>query len=692
MSKEKLYKTLTDLGLKKTEAKIYFYLAKKGPKKGKEITNSLEITKQRLYPILKNLQSRGIINATLDRPAKFMAIPFEKLLDLFAKTKIEEAKIIKQNTGKLLSDWQLISRFEFQTNSSKFTIIKGKKFVYSKIQQMIEETRNQFSAILNLSELLRAEQFGVLDIIQKHPNKDEINFRIITDIPKSYLQAVKKLLKTLNAQIKLKGRNSDIGLSLFPRIIIRDNQEILYFISSQTKEREDQNDFEAILTDCISLVKPFSSLFEELWKNSSDIQQKILEIETGISPQRTLIIEKPDIALAKYNEAIKNAHKNIIMITSSKEILLYREKPSLLKELTKTGVKIKIMAPISRENLKASLDLLEFCEVRHIPHEYMKTIIIDGKHLFQFRIPEIMDSDKFIESAMETLYSNDFGYIEKTRNMLLDIWKKSVIPSAVTAGSILEQHLPISGQLISKNSKEKLVDLIYTSGQYYRKPKTNKTKEKDVISKIEACKKSIKSVHNKNTVLFGSMAYALIRPHNNFNYPDMLIIACNIDEKSTLGAENALLIALEMMSPLSGFKKYVAVSIIGDNPKASNGWKSDLAGLPAANNYHLFKRDELHMQTLGNTFLVGWTRPIPLLSNQKPLSPSALLFETTGKIQSRSYEITLTSGLNQKQLFNYSDAFVTFIHQKTKYQAPSTDGLFLREVYMENTLNAHNQS
>jgi sugar-specific transcriptional regulator TrmB len=682
VSQEEILKILRNLGLKKTEAKTYFYLAKRGPKKANEITKALKITKQRLYPILKNLQNKAIVNSTLNRPAKFYAIPFEKVLDLFAKAKFEEAKIIQQNKDKLLSDWGSIRLPKDKDVSAKFAIIKGRNYVYSKIQQMIEETTTQFSVLSDLSGLLRAEQFGVLDTIKSHPLKSDIEFRVITEVSKNHLGIMKELLDSLDSCIMVKGRDADIGLPLFPRMIIRDNQEILYFISSQTKETEDHHDFEAILTDCISLVKPFSSLFEELWKNSSDIQQKILEIETGISPQRTLIIEKPDIALAKYNEALKNAHKNIIMITSSKEILLYKKNPSLLRGLTKTGVKIKIMAPISRENLKACLDLLEFCEVRHIPNEYIKTIIIDGKHLFQFKIPEIVEKDKFMESAMETVYSNDFEYVEKTKKMLLDIWEKSVIPSAVTAGSILEQHLSSSGQLISKNSKEKLVDLIYTSGHFYKTQKTNKTKEKDVISKIEAYKKSAKSVDNQNIVLCGAIAYALIRPHNNSNYPDMLIMAYDIDEKSTLGAENALVIALEMKK-ISGLKVYIPVTIIGDNPNATNGWKRDLAGLPARNNYHLFKRDELHIQTLGNTFFVGWTKPIPLLSNQKPLPPSVLLLEATGKIQSRSYEMILTSGLNQKQSFNYSDASVTFIHQKTKYQGPSTDGTFVKDIYME---------
>ena len=108
MRQEEILKTLRNLGLKKTEAKIYFYLAKRGPKKANEITKALKITKQRLYPILKNLQNKTIVNTTLNRPAKFYAIPFGKVLDLFAKAKFEEAKIIQQNKGKLLSDWESI--------------------------------------------------------------------------------------------------------------------------------------------------------------------------------------------------------------------------------------------------------------------------------------------------------------------------------------------------------------------------------------------------------------------------------------------------------------------------------------------------------------------------------------------------------------------------------------------------------
>jgi hypothetical protein len=70
------------------------------------------------------------------------------------------------------------------------------------------------------------------------------------------------------------------------------------------------------------------------------------------------------------------------------------------------------------------------------------------------------------------------------------------------------------------------------------------------------------------------------------------------------------------MKAVSGLKYYVPVTVVGDNPKATNSWKRSLAGLPARNNYHLFKRDELQIQTFGNVFFVGWSKPIPLLSTK----------------------------------------------------------------------------
>ena len=89
-----------DLGLKKLDAKVYIMLSKKGPQRAKEIARLLKVRKQQLYPSLKNLQSKSLVTSTLEHPARFAAVKFDKALDLLAKVKIEEAKMIQQKIEK----------------------------------------------------------------------------------------------------------------------------------------------------------------------------------------------------------------------------------------------------------------------------------------------------------------------------------------------------------------------------------------------------------------------------------------------------------------------------------------------------------------------------------------------------------------------------------------------------------------
>ncbi|PVX26469.1 MAG: hypothetical protein CW716_05875 [Candidatus Bathyarchaeum sp.] len=688
MSKEKMLITLTDLGLKKTEAKIYFYLAKEGPKKSKEITAALGITKQRFYPIIRGLQNKGIVSATLDRPAKFVAIPFDKLLDLFAKTKMEDAKTIKQNTGKLIADWQSISLSGLKTSLPKFAIIKGKKYVYSKIQQMIQETTNQFSVISNLSELFRAEQFGVLDSILNHPKKLQINFRLITEIPKHQLSAIKRFLEDVNPELKLKSRNADIGLSPFPKMVLRDNKEVLYFLSPRTGDLEVQNGYVCLFTNATSIADLLSSVFEEIWRNSTDINQKIRELETGVSPQRTEIIEDENLAITKFNEILQTAKEEIVMVTSSEDILSYWHDSSCLKKLTSNGVAVKIMAPISRENLRACLQLADFCEVRHVPNDYLKTITIDGKHFFQFNLKHAIKSQGSLGTYERTLYSNDLEYVQKTNKMLFELWKNSVVPTSSTVEAIIKKQASMSEDLFERGrklKKYKFIDRLSTVSELTTIADKAKITEQDVRDKILSYKTSSTRRNSDVITACATTGHALIHPHTNFDYPKLLLSVYKIDKESTFGAEDAIILHSWLNTPI-GYC-YVPVAVAANNPKASHVWFARFKGSPvtANNNYNLFKKSELQIQFHGKTLFVAWTKPISLLSNQDPLPPSVLILEGTGQTKTRAYDVLQHNGVKDINQLNYCDAYITFIHQETKYQGPATDGLLAKDVYVETT-------
>jgi hypothetical protein len=76
---------------------------------------------------------------------------------------------------------------------------------------------------------VRAEQFGVLDAAYRYPRKNELEFRFLTDVNQQNLKAIKLLKPKLKSTLNVKARNPDLGLASFPRMVIRDNEEILFF-------------------------------------------------------------------------------------------------------------------------------------------------------------------------------------------------------------------------------------------------------------------------------------------------------------------------------------------------------------------------------------------------------------------------------------------------------------------------------
>ena len=243
MSQDQVLKMLANLGFDPLDAKVYVYLAKKGMQKASEIRKATKLTKQQLYPSLKRLQSKGIVSSTIEHPARFSAMPFEKVLDLFIKAKIEETKRLRQSKAEILSNWQNLKIEDGK--SEKFTVIEGRSYIYSKIQQMIQETRDHVLTITTIPTLAQADQRDIFDASYNNPAKSKIKFRFLAELSEENIHIMKALLKeTAKSTLDIEGRNPDLGLTLFPQMLVRDEEEALFFTKPRTEtsiiEKDDE--------------------------------------------------------------------------------------------------------------------------------------------------------------------------------------------------------------------------------------------------------------------------------------------------------------------------------------------------------------------------------------------------------------------------------------------------------------------
>jgi sugar-specific transcriptional regulator TrmB len=117
MSLKGFLDTLSELGLRHSDSKVYIYLAKKGPHSARDVCKEMKLAKQQVYPCLKNLQKKGIVQATLKRPALFTASPLETVLGLLVNQKTREARDAEKHRSYILSAWQAM-KADFEHSGS----------------------------------------------------------------------------------------------------------------------------------------------------------------------------------------------------------------------------------------------------------------------------------------------------------------------------------------------------------------------------------------------------------------------------------------------------------------------------------------------------------------------------------------------------------------------------------------------
>jgi pimeloyl-ACP methyl ester carboxylesterase len=252
---------------------------------------------------------------------RFSSVPFEEILDDNIRRKKEETALLQEAKDDLLNDWNKIHESIIQPDVGKFFIIEENRKICSKISKMILKTKTKFSAIQSIPDLVRIEQYGIFDAIYDHPKKTKVKFKFLTELSQRDLKTIKLLTKKLETGFDLNARNPSTDFSLLPRMVTRDNAEVLFFVTPNTDRGTIKNNETCIYTNNQSLVQSLTGIFEELWKDSIDVNKRILEIETVKIPEVPILLS-----------AAKKSRKNWLVIET---IQYYLQALELMKDYKK---------------------------------------------------------------------------------------------------------------------------------------------------------------------------------------------------------------------------------------------------------------------------------------------------------------------------------------------------------------------
>jgi len=267
---EEIVNQLVEYGLSKNEAKVVTFLAKRGAEKASVAARALRLNRTETYRTLRNLQRRGLIEASLEEPVRFQAAPFSQCLEILLTERKSKLAVLEERTAVLERAFETLSVETAAPAFERFQVLEGRTRIGQKLLFMCENSKLQIDLMMGSSDLAGGSArvgLNTLSTLAKRGRK----IRIITNIDSGSV----RLVEPLQAMIAFR----HLGLTQRPvlRASIIDDTEALLGMASD----ERGSDQVALWIFSRSFVRSLHTYFNEIWSSATPALARLETIKAG---------------------------------------------------------------------------------------------------------------------------------------------------------------------------------------------------------------------------------------------------------------------------------------------------------------------------------------------------------------------------------------------------------------------------
>ncbi|MCB2171815.1 MarR family transcriptional regulator [archaeon] len=245
---------LSRFKLNKNEVRVYLYLARFGAHKAQSIAEALGVHRTEAYKILRRLEEQGLITRVMERPMKFLAVPFATVLDNLIEERRQKVYQMEQHKAELLKMWASLPEPE-SVNKRKetFQVLEGKKHISVRLSELLENAESEFHMIISDENLIWLYNTPFLDNVQDKSEEKGITTRLMTN----YSPTSSYVLEEMEIG---EGDFAYLKKEKIPGFFMNDKGEMILFMGN------DQNNVTGMWTNYETLVESYRILFSLLWK------------------------------------------------------------------------------------------------------------------------------------------------------------------------------------------------------------------------------------------------------------------------------------------------------------------------------------------------------------------------------------------------------------------------------------------
>jgi len=277
---DRLIKTLQNYGMNEEESQVYVHLLIQGPDGAGAIAKRLGINRVKAYRILKRLERRGVVEAILGRPVRYLAMPLEETVNKFIEDEKKRIRLMEAEKKKLLEAYEKIIEKQPQIVEPKFRILHGRRSVFNFLSGMFERSEKEIALMTTVNDLYRFA-YVELDEILRRKAQNGVKVRILTEtnektirIIENYLGFAEVFHRNLPGAIRFITVD---GKEAFTSVLMDDS-------ISLTTEKDS-----GLWTDSADYVEAMNRFFEDFWSRGADAAMRIKELKLLLKIRRSLM-------------------------------------------------------------------------------------------------------------------------------------------------------------------------------------------------------------------------------------------------------------------------------------------------------------------------------------------------------------------------------------------------------------------
>jgi len=271
---EEIVDQLIEYGLSNNEAKVVTFLAKRGAERASVAARALRLNRTETYRTLRNLQRRGLIEASLEQPVRFQTAPFSRCLEILLTERKNKLAALQERTAVLERSFETLSVETGAPAFERFQVLEGRARIGQRLLFMCENSKLQIDLIMGSSDLAGGSGHAVLETLSMLAKRGR-KIRIITNIGSGAVRFV-ELFQTLIAF-----RHLDLTRRPVVRVSIIDDTEALFGIGCGEDADGRGSEQVALWISSRPFVRSLRTYFNETWSAATPALARLETIKTG---------------------------------------------------------------------------------------------------------------------------------------------------------------------------------------------------------------------------------------------------------------------------------------------------------------------------------------------------------------------------------------------------------------------------